>query len=482
MQTFSSVKGRISTLSHHTYIWFAQRFDDQQPRGAIASLDGVRAMAFLIVLVLHMSIMTKQLGLWNEVKRPFVSALFNAGFSGVTLFFVLSGFLLFLPYARALLYKTSWPGIKVFFMRRVLRIFPLYYFSLFLFVMVGHPYLLAPSNWQSLSHFLTFTMGFFESQAIDGPYWSLAVEFQYYVLLPFIALAIAAVTFWLPAKGRFWGVVGCLLLMIAWGLGTRRWGDYYVNHPQDAYFVAHPFLHKILTVVYGDTGKFLEDFAVGMLVALLYTAVRYSPQKERYTCLLGRLVYGFVALSLVLFVLGAMRAYTALIGYDNWPLMPRLFTIAPWTTELMFALSYGSCIVAVLFNRTGGLLQRIFSWNPFRWLGHLTYSLYIWHVPFLFAIQAYFAPTLVRHFPPMIAYIACWVVVFGVAVTFSFITYMMIEKPAMRLSERLRQLMVAKRQLQKQHQPQDQLTPENSSPPPDSVEIEESRKSTPLVG
>ncbi len=473
MQTFSSGTGSISTLSHRIYAWFAQRFDDQQPRGAIASLDGVRAMAFLIVLVLHMSIMTKQLGLWNEAKRPFVSALFNAGFSGVTLFFVLSGFLLFLPYARALLYRTSWPEIKVFFMRRVLRIFPLYYFSLFVFIMVGHPDFLTPSHWKSLFHFFTFTMGFFESQIIDGPYWSLAAEFQYYVLLPFIALAIAAVTFWLPAKARFWGVAGCLLLMVAWGLGTRRWGEYYLAHPQDAYFVAHPILHKVLTVVYGDTGKSLEDFAVGMLAALLYTAVRYSPQKERYTRLLGRLVYGFVALSLVLFVLGAMRAYTALIGYYGWPLVPRLFTIAPWSTELMFALSYGGCIVAVLFNRSGGLLQRIFSWNPLRWLGHLTFSLYIWHVPFLFGIQAYFAPTLVRHLPPMIAYIACWVVVFGVAATFSFLTYMMIEKPAMRLSERLRQSMAAKSQSQKQ------IPPENSSPVP--VEAEEPNKSLPLI-
>lgn len=431
-------------MLQNLYSWLSRQFEDQKPKGAIAALDGVRALAFLIVLTLHMSIMTGQLGLWNQDKRPFVSALFAAGFSGVTLFFVLSGFLLFLPYAQSLLFQKSWPSIKIFYMRRILRIWPLYFFSLFIFIMAGHPNFINPHEWKNLLPFLTFTMGFQTSQVIDGPYWSLAVEFQYYILLPFLALAMAGLICWLPTKLRFWGVNGCLLLMIAWGLATRRWGDYYIAHPQDPWLASHHIVKQILDVIYGDKGKYLEDFAVGMLVATLYTFVRNSAKKDQYQRLLGRLGYGLVAFCVALFILGAMRNYTSLVGY-TWPVAPRFFAIAPWTTEFCFALSYGCLVLAVLFARSSGLLQRIFAWNPLRWLGLLTYSLYVWHVPFLFDIQFDFAPAIIPHLPPLVSYIICWIMVLSIAVTFSFITYMMIEKPAMRLSDRLRQTMLAQR-------------------------------------
>src|SRR5207249_9347409 len=47
--------------------------------------------------------------------------------------------LLFMPFAKALLYKTNWPLVRVFYMRRVLRILPAYYVSLFLLILFQHP-------------------------------------------------------------------------------------------------------------------------------------------------------------------------------------------------------------------------------------------------------------------------------------------------------------------------------------------------------
>ncbi|MGH2510898.1 MAG: acyltransferase family protein, partial [Ktedonobacteraceae bacterium] len=371
--------------------------------------------------VLHMGNMTSALRLWDQRQVPLVSAVVAAGASGVTLFFVLSGFLLFLPYARAFVCQKIWPSAKIFYLRRIFRIFPLYYFSLFVILLLGHREYFNPSMWGNLWPFLTFTMSFWASQPIDGPYWTLAVEFQYYVLLPFIALAIAGAICWLPAKRRFWGVVGCLLLMIVWGVATRNWSYYYSAHPQATVLVPRSVLNIYMNIVYGQDGRYLDDFAVGMLIATLYVFVQNSPQKEQYQRILGRLVYGLMGLCLALFLLGTLRHYLTLTSY-TWPILPHLVDMPSWLVELWFGLGYGCLVLAVLFAPPRGRLQRVFSWDPLRWLGLLTYSLYIWHVPFIMYIQHNLAPTLVHYLPSWLVFILCWIMVLGVALPVSFTT------------------------------------------------------------
>ncbi|MGH2506871.1 MAG: acyltransferase family protein, partial [Ktedonobacteraceae bacterium] len=318
--------------------WFAQQLDDRKPKGTIASLDGVRAIAFLIVLLLHVSTMALDLGLWRQSDNYFIAAFFAAGSSGVTLFFVLSGFLLFLPYAQALLLQKSWPDAKIFYMRRVLRIFPAYYISLFILVWFSKPFLLQPHNWGELLPFLTFTMGFSNSGLIDGPYWTLAVEFQYYLLLPFIAFGIYGLTRLVRSEKRLSVVVSCLVAVIVWGIGTRWWGSTFVVVP-------HAFLNKVLFVVYGDHGKFLEDFAVGMLLAVFFIVLNNSSKKEQNLARMQRFVPSLLVLGVLLYAFAAMRNYSMVWAYV-WPFAPRLFQIYPWTTEFLFALSYGCAVMA----------------------------------------------------------------------------------------------------------------------------------------
>ena len=181
------LKEDVSSFRRNVHSWFAQQLNDQRPKvGAIASLDGVRAVAFLLVFAFHLN----HAGVWGYGNNPFVSAFFLVGVTGVTLFFVLSGFLLFLPYIQALLFEKDWPSPKRYYIRRILRIFPAYFFSLFILVMFTKPYFIQPHNWGQLLPFLTFTMGFYNSSGlINGPYWTLAVEFQYYMILPLLALA-----------------------------------------------------------------------------------------------------------------------------------------------------------------------------------------------------------------------------------------------------------------------------------------------------
>jgi len=69
-------------------------------------LDSVRAIACLTVLDFHINLMTRDTHIWNptNLSHRLISAIALAGASGVTLFFVLSDFLLFMPYAKALLH------------------------------------------------------------------------------------------------------------------------------------------------------------------------------------------------------------------------------------------------------------------------------------------------------------------------------------------------------------------------------------------
>src|SRR5260370_28916676 len=91
---------------------------------------------------MHLSLITTQdIQLWSrKTFPPLVTAVAFAGDTGVTLFFVLSGFLLFLPYAKALLFEdTRWPSTRQFYLLRVLRIIPAYYVSLCLIVLIFPP-------------------------------------------------------------------------------------------------------------------------------------------------------------------------------------------------------------------------------------------------------------------------------------------------------------------------------------------------------
>ena len=173
------LKDYASSFWRNVHSWFAQQLNDQKSMGTIAALDGVRALAFLLVFELHIN----HAGVWGDGNNPFISAFFSVGRTGVSLFFVLSGFLLFLPYTQALLFEKNWPRPKIYYVRRILRIFPAYFFSLFILVMFTKPYFIQPHNWSQLVPFLTFTMGYYNSSGlINGPYWSLAVEFQYYLI------------------------------------------------------------------------------------------------------------------------------------------------------------------------------------------------------------------------------------------------------------------------------------------------------------
>src|SRR5258708_10736688 len=90
------------------------------------------------------------------------------------------------------------------------------------------------------------------------------------MLLPLICLAIALIVSRVPVQRRLRAVSFCLLGVIALGLFVRFWGLYFLDHPSQTFLVPRSQLDIIMFFTFGITGKYTEDFAIGMLIGLLY--------------------------------------------------------------------------------------------------------------------------------------------------------------------------------------------------------------------
>ena len=184
----------------------------------LPALDGVRGLATLMVLFCHF-------WFWDVWKGHWWYQVAHSGWLGVDLFFVLSGFLI----TGILLDTKERPGyFSGFYWRRLLRIFPLYYFALLLslisIVLIDRRYDKVFDGYDSLSWYFAFIPNIATALKGGWPWqtnwvglahlWSLAVEEQFYLLWPLVVLL-------LPRKGLAWL---CGLLLFA-GYFFRIWTD-----------------------------------------------------------------------------------------------------------------------------------------------------------------------------------------------------------------------------------------------------------------
>lgn len=141
-------------------------------------LDGVRGLAIFSVIIFHSSLIPNQ-----NFFDKLLHGMSLAGWAGVDLFFVLSGFLI----TGILLRTKGTPNFFFnFYMRRSLRIMPLYYlFLVFFFYFVPQTVSFGFTYWTFLSNVLLSRLGHFQSAILDIT-WSLAVEEQFYLLWPLI--------------------------------------------------------------------------------------------------------------------------------------------------------------------------------------------------------------------------------------------------------------------------------------------------------
>jgi peptidoglycan/LPS O-acetylase OafA/YrhL len=418
----------------------------------IPELDGVRAIACLLVIWLHINLITSDMHIWTSgATPPLIHALLVSGSIGVTLFFVLSGFLLFLPYVQALLGTQPWPSARQFYLRRAWRILPGYYASLFLLVLLQQPQYLSPSHWRDLALFLVVFMDSIPAtfQHLNGPFWTLAIEWQFYLLLPVLALGVRALVGRLPLNGRGgrgWRTAGCLVLLLGWGVFSRYVGAWLVAHPTAAPpLLPRRALDVLVFFLYGVRGKYLEDFACGMLASLCYTVLRDPTHSQalrrlqRISPWVGGGVAGMALAGMALATHGALFAPS---GGSKISGLSGLAAALVWSGELSLSLGFASGILAILFG--GSRARLVFAWMPLRWIGLISYSLYIWHLPLLVVFMHQIGPRL-SGLPTVLAYALYWAWVGIVVIPFATGVYWLVERPAIRMGERMLRALCAGR-------------------------------------
>jgi len=155
----------------------------------IAEIDGLRFVAILAVVLFHLGwYLTSKTGRVDEFDP--LAELLSRGYLGVQLFFVISGFVIALPFARGHLFKGRVPRIRDFFFRRLTRLEPPYIVNLlFRFAFLC---LLSLDSAGNLFPHLLASVGYLhnmvygQESTVNFVAWSLEIEFQFYLLAPFI--------------------------------------------------------------------------------------------------------------------------------------------------------------------------------------------------------------------------------------------------------------------------------------------------------
>ncbi|QMV18279.1 acyltransferase family protein [Granulicella sp. 5B5] len=320
----------------------------------IPALDGLRGLAILMVLGMHLGGGRHSSFLLIRI----IAGAIRIGWSGVTLFFVLSGFLI-----SGILWdsfqKAGW--WKRFYYRRSLRIFPLYYLCLIyaaLLILVFRPGVL-----HDLTIFVFYLQDFpwfykATSQlhlpllSIDH-FWSLAVEEQFYLVWPFFLFALR--------KHRKAAIVASLLVVLA-SLGFRL-----------TMLGIHADQHWVYNAPMGRAG----ELAMGAALALI---LRGPPHEQAQ---LYRLIpAGLTLASISLLALTIATRGSFETTQDLW---------LGWGI-LCLALAF-TCVLALCLRP--GPLQRLFENRLLRWYGRISYGVYVFH-PLVAAacawlIQMYFS-------------------------------------------------------------------------------------------
>lgn len=176
-------------------IQFSTVFSRVTNQRFIPEIDGLRFMAIIPVILLHLSTGMLRLSTAYDSQELLDTTYFRRlllpGAVGVYIFFVISGFVLALPFARHFLIQEPKVRLKKYFLRRLTRLEPPYLITLFV-LFLAHVYILKTSDFNTLfehylaSFFYAHNFIYNEQSLINPVAWSLEIEIQFYLLVPIL--------------------------------------------------------------------------------------------------------------------------------------------------------------------------------------------------------------------------------------------------------------------------------------------------------
>jgi peptidoglycan/LPS O-acetylase OafA/YrhL len=153
---------------------------------------------------------------------------------------------------------------------------------------------------------------------------------------------------------------------------------------------------------------------------------------------LSNWLWGSGILVLIFVALWQAQAETHRNATPNFAALNFLEPLKPsyaWLGEPLAGFGFALCIVAILFGPPA--LKWLFEIRPLRWIGMISYGLYMWHVNLLITLNTWLSPYLKGWTGVIEKDIIFWSFVFLVVMPFSYLFYRVIERPGIRLGARL---------------------------------------------
>ena len=316
----------------------------------IDGLDGLRGIAIGLVLIHHLH--AYLLTWWptgGGLAQGDAGQVLNFLWVGVDLFYVLSGFFISLAVLRA----KDWNPLR-FARSRLTRILPAYYLSMLLVLVFVEYHMLSDARgwtaiglhvlmlhqWQSWSMFL-----------INGPYWTLGVEFLFYLVMMVLA------PWWRMRHG--WLLVPlCLAVGLVWRAGVFLG----VEEPQRFFFAV-------------QIPGAMDEFALGMLVAWCYQK-GWLDLRGTSAAMVGLtsmvIGAGLVAYCLKVYALGGSPYWVS-----AWHVV--------WSKTILCA-GFASALIGFVVWQGRNPVLRLLRWTGIVFLGRISYSVYLYHVPVLLLV------------------------------------------------------------------------------------------------
>lgn len=374
-----------------------------QPPGAVhySELDGYRGLAALLIVVFHSYVFAGNLTGQPTFQGSPIHRILVGLDGAVAGFFVLSGFIIFLPFARAAIAQQRAISTRDFLVRRALRILPLYYsavlFNWFL------RYEDTAAYRMDLVRHLTFTQIFDADYIFSnvGTSWSLAIEvFLYLFVAVFGPLAHHACRFTTTHAGRGMVLAGLIAPFCAASLAYKWW----------ALTIAGTIGESV--VAYGLPAR-ADTFFLGMLLAVGVAMTTDAARIGERPAMLLR----WCALALLL---------AALLLRQSNPWMGAYFHTLCGTAFILLLTS------TVLGPRGSALEARLARPTP-RFLGRISYSVYLWHDLVVIALLGVGLLSSASASRLLVGTLLALAATTGVGT----LSYRLIERPALRLRQLL---------------------------------------------
>ena len=391
--------------------------------------DGLRALAAGLVFVDHA---------WFQFHRSacgfaacsdgggFLSAAWTAvasglGGLGVSVFYLISVFLLYRPFVAARL-SGGEHDVFGYALRRGFRIFPAYWLALgvVLLVGVGVPVLSGGVLLQLVTLTQVYTLKGLLYNPIP-PSWTICVELSFYVFLPIWAVFMRRVTASAPLRLRREVVALVILSGVA-----ACWRIYVVLNPAlpSGYRNFLGFVPVSEKLLLGS----LDLFAVGMLLALLSASDRLGSLKKLSAVHLwigASVLYGALAWLTAADgpLAGDWRVQSLVTGWMRIPIAAML---------VLPAISDG--VSSEAGTEDSGLVQRMLSAKGVAWIGMVSYGIYLWHAPILKWIDRLVG---VRHPVPFPEFLGLVLLALGATVGVAAASWYLLEAPINRFARRV---------------------------------------------